>query len=170
MCLANKKSKQLRNIAKKDSLTAKEKNGIQSLTIDFFNKEYKNSKEYKMFNNASEVPFAVVDQVPIYPGCEDSQNQKRCISDKITELVNKNFDTELPKKLGILPGRKRIFVMFKIDKTGKIVDIRARAPHKELEVEAIRVINLIPQLKPGIHHGKAVVVRYSLPIVFNVSK
>ena len=60
--------------------------------------------------------------------------------------------------------------MFKIDKTGKVVGIRARAPHKELEVEAIRVINLIPQLIPGKQQGKTVAVKYSLPIVFNVDK
>jgi len=159
-----------KSLSKKDSLTSQERKEIRGLAYDILKKEYQNSKEYKMFNNASEVPFAVVDQVPIYPGCEDAQIQKRCISNKITELVNKNFNTKLPENLGLLPGRKRIFVLFKIDKTGKVVDIRARAPHKELEVEAIRVINLIPQLKPGIHHGKAVVVRYSLPIVFNVSK
>jgi bla regulator protein blaR1 len=157
-------------IVKKDSLSPEERKDMNNLTIDFLQKEYKNSKEYKRYNNAEVVPFAVIDQVPIYPGCEDSQNQKKCLSNKITELVNKKFNAQLPKELGLIPGRKRIFVLFEIDKTGKVVGIRARAPHKELEVEAIRVIKLIPQMKPGIHRGKVVAVKYSLPIVFNVAK
>jgi protein TonB len=58
--------------------------------------------------------------------------------------------------------------MFKIDKKGEIVDIRARAPHKRLEKEAIRVVSILPKMKPGRQRGKAVGVKYSLPIVFNV--
>jgi len=158
------------NLAKKDSLSPKEKFIMNGLVNEIVKTQLKNTKEYKMYNDTDVVPFAIVDQVPIYPGCEDTQDKKGCIAMKITELVNKKFNVNLPKNLGLKPGHKRIFVMFKINKTGKVVDIRARAPHKKLEEEAIRVINLIPLLKPGIHQGKPVAVKYSLPIVFNVSK
>ena len=59
--------------------------------------------------------------------------------------------------------------MFKIDKEGNIIDIKARAKHPNLEKEAIRVISLLPKLiKPGYQRGKPVIVPYSLPIIFNV--
>ena len=116
------------------------------------------------------MPFAIIENAPIYPGCEGLSKaaQKKCLSSQITKLVNKKFNVDLAADLGLTPGRKRIFVMFKIDRTGKVVNIRSRAPHKRLEKEAIRVIKLIPKMIPGKQRGRAVGVKYSLPIVFNV--
>ncbi|MDU8886638.1 energy transducer TonB [Yeosuana sp. MJ-SS3] len=116
-----------------------------------------------------EVPFAVIENVPIYPGCESGNNdaKKKCMSEKIAQFVNRKFNTDLASDLG-LSGRQRINVIFKIDKNGDIVGVRARAPHPKLEAEAARVINLLPKMKPGKQRGKAVTVPYSLPILFQV--
>lgn len=116
-----------------------------------------------------EVPFAVIENVPVFPGCEKGNNaaKKACMSKKISQFVNKKFNTDLASDLG-LSGRQRINVIFKIDKTGSIVGVRARAPHPGLEKEAARVINLLPKMKPGKQRGKAVTVPYSLPIIFQV--
>ncbi|OEK09198.1 energy transducer TonB [Flavivirga aquatica] len=116
-----------------------------------------------------DVPFSVIENVPVFPGCEKgSNNQKRaCMSKKISAFVNKKFNTELASDLG-LSGRQRINVIFKIDKTGNITGIRARAPHPGLEKEAARVIGLLPKMKPGKQRGKPVNVPYSLPIIFQV--
>ena len=116
-----------------------------------------------------DVPFSVIENVPIFPGCEKGNNsQKRdCMSKKISQFVNKKFNTELASDLG-LSGRQRINVIFKISKTGDITGIRARAPHPGLEKEAARVIGLLPKMKPGKQRGKPVNVPYSLPIIFQV--
>lgn len=116
-----------------------------------------------------EVPFAVIENVPIYPGCEKGNNaaKKACMSEKIAKFVQKKFNTELAGELG-LSGRQRINVIFKIDKNGNITGVRSRAPHPRLEAEAARVINMLPKMKPGMQRGKAVIVPYSLPIVFQV--
>jgi protein TonB len=116
-----------------------------------------------------EVPFAVIENVPVFPGCDKGDNnaKKKCMSEKIADFVNKKFNTDLASELG-LSGRQRINVIFKIDKSGKITGIRARAPHPALEKEAARVIGLLPQMKPGKQRGKAVTVPYSLPIIFQV--
>ena len=116
-----------------------------------------------------EVPFAVIENVPIFPGCEKGNNdaKKKCMSEKIQKFVQKKFNTDLAADLG-LSGRQRINVIFKIDKTGNVVGVRSRAPHPKLEQEAARVINLLPKMKPGKQRGKAVTVPYSLPIVFQV--
>jgi protein TonB len=58
--------------------------------------------------------------------------------------------------------------VFKIDRHGNIANIKARAPHKKLKEEAIRVIKLLPKMIPGKQRGKAVGVSYGLPIVFKV--
>ncbi len=116
-----------------------------------------------------EVPFSVVENVPIYPGCEPGNNQqkKECMSNKIGKFVQKKFNTELAEGIG-LTGHQRVIVAFKIDKNGNIISVRARAPHTRLEQEAIRVINLLPKMNPGKHRGKVVTVPYSLPIRFKV--
>ena len=116
-----------------------------------------------------EVPFAVIENVPVFPGCERGNNEKKrkCMSEKISKFVQKKFNTDLAGDLG-LTGRQRISVIFKIDKSGNVTGVRARAPHPRLEKEAQRVINLLPKMQPGKQRGKAVIVPYSLPIIFQV--
>lgn len=116
-----------------------------------------------------DVPFAIIEDVPVYPGCKGSKAELRaCLQEKITRHVNRKFNADLASDLGLSPGVKRIFVMFKIDKTGNITDVMARAPHKRLQEEAIRVVNLLPKMTPGKQRGRPVGVKYSLPIAFKV--
>ncbi len=117
-----------------------------------------------------DVPFAVIENVPVYPGCESektNQAKKDCMSAKIQQFVGKKFDTELANDLG-LDGVQQIYVQFKIDKNGDITDVRARAPHPRLEKEAKDVINALPKMTPGRQRGKAVGVLYALPIRFQI--
>ena len=116
-----------------------------------------------------EVPFTVIENVPVFPGCESGSNdaKRKCMSDKISEFVRRKFNTDLAGDFG-LTGRQRINVIFKIDKSGNVVGIRARAPHPRLQAEAERVVNLLPKMLPGKQRGKPVVVPYSLPIIFEV--
>ena len=115
------------------------------------------------------IPFAIVEEVPIYPGCTGTKEQKRqCLQDKIRIHVNKKYNLNLPQELGLSPGKKKVFVLFKIDKDGNISDARARGPHKRLEKEAIRVVNLLPKMTPGKQRGRSVSVSYTLPITLIV--
>ena len=125
--------------------------------------------EIEEFEEDVEVPFAVIENVPVFPGCERGNNEKKrkCMSDKIAKFVQRKFNTDLAGDLG-LTGRQRISVIFKIDKSGNVTGVRARAPHPRLEKEAQRVINSLPKMQPGKQRGKAVIVPYSLPIIFQV--
>jgi len=116
-----------------------------------------------------DVPFAFIENVPIFPGCEKGNNnaKRKCMSDKITKIVQRKFNADLAAELG-LTGKQRISVLFKIDKNGNVVGIRSRAPHPRLEKEAARVINLLPKMKPGKQRGEPVTVSYTLPIIFQV--
>ena len=117
-----------------------------------------------------EVPFAIIENVPIFPGCEHKKNnleRKKCMSANINNHVNKKFNPDLAADLG-LTGKFRIAVMFKIDKRGDVVEVRARAPHPALVKEAERVVNSLPKMKPGEQRGRAVTVSYALPILFEV--
>lgn len=117
-----------------------------------------------------DVPFAVIENVPIFPGCESAETnlaRKNCMSDKVEQFVLSTFDTSFAADLG-LEGRQKIFVRFKIDHNGDVVDVQARAPHPRLEVEAVKVVKSLPKMIPGKQRGKPVGVLYALPIVFQV--
>ena len=122
--------------------------------------------------NYEEVAFIVLENVPVYPGCDENMSNqalKECMSSQINTLIGKNFNTGLANTLNLPAGKTRIVVMFKIDTEGHVTDIRTRAPHPELEKEAIRVVKLIPKMdKAGYQDGEPVVVSYALPIVFMV--
>ena len=131
-----------------------------------------NTDDIVIVEESVEVPFSVIDQVPSTEDCKNSPNneeKRQCFSNFITAFVGENFNTKLGKDLG-LKGRQRITVLFKIGKDGNINEVMARAPHPDLEAEAIRVIKLLPKMIPGRQKGHAVVVPYSLPIVFQVEE
>ena len=116
--------------------------------------------------------FKIIEHVPTHPNCtEEASNseRKKCMSVEISKLVEKKFDTRIATNVG-LSGRIKILVAFKINETGEITDIKARAPHKLLEQEAIRVIKLLPTFTPGYQKGVPVTVPYSLPIIFEIEK
>ena len=117
------------------------------------------------------VPIAFIQNVPIYPGCEDSKNnneRRKCMSDKITKLIQRKFEGgDIASDYG-LTGKQKIFVRFTIDKTGHVNDIQTKAPNPDLSEEAERVINLIPKMIPGKQNDQNVGVVYDLPIIFQV--
>lgn len=118
---------------------------------------------------AEDIPFAVIEEVPVFPGCSGTKAEKRdCFNAQVNLLVQKNFNSNLAQDLGLAPGIKKIFVLFTIDKNGDIVNVKVRAPHKRLETEAERVIKLLPKITPGRQRNRAVNVSYALPIAFKV--
>lgn len=115
------------------------------------------------------VPFSIIEDKPVFPGCEKAKKSKRekCFNDKINKFIGKKFNRDLASDFG-LSGKQKITVSFKIDKTGNISNVYARAPHPGLAKEAKRVIALLPKMQPGKQRGKAVNVPFALPIVFQV--
>lgn len=123
-------------------------------------------------SGAGDVPFSVIEEVPVFPGCEDlasNDARKECMSNKVREFMNENFNTSLGKELG-LEGVNRVYVQFKIAKDGSVEVLGARAPHPALQEEAKRVVNLLPIMTPGKQNGQEVGVLYTLPITFKVGE
>ncbi len=82
-------------------------------------------------------------------------------------MIIKNFDTGRVQDFAA-SGINRINVQFTVDDKGFITDVKARAANAQLENEAKRVINTIPQMQPGIKQGKKVRVIYAQPILFKI--
>lgn len=115
-----------------------------------------------------DVPFAVIEDVPIFPGCEKENKSelRNCFQEKINKHILKNFRyPEVAQEMGI---QGRVFVNFIIAKDGSIIDIKMRGPDKNLEKEAKRIISLLPQMIPGKQRGRPVRVPFSIPITFRL--
>lgn len=104
-----------------------------------------------------ELIYDIVEQQPEFPGGYGALTQ--WIDDNLKYLVEAAMD-------GI---EGRVIVQFIVRPTGKIVDakvVRGIAP--SLDKEALRLINIMPNWIPGRQKGKAVNVRYTLPITFKL--
>ena len=112
------------------------------------------------------IPFTMIDKAPTFPGCPE--NDESCFNKKMQQHFQKEFDAELPNSLKLSPGKKRIIMLFKINKEGAITEIKAKAPHPALQEEAVRIIKLLPIMKPGELNGKKVTVKYALPMRIEV--
>ena len=115
-----------------------------------------------------DVPFAVIEDVPIFPGCEKvSKSERRnCFQEKMNKHIRKNFRyPEIAQEMGI---QGRVYVNFIIAKDGQITNIRMRGPDKNLEKEAKRIIAKLPNMTPGKQRGRPVRVPFSIPITFRL--
>ena len=62
----------------------------------------------------------------------------------------------------------RVIVQFVVDHDGTVADATVvRSVSPELDAEALRVVRSMPRWKPGTQDGKAVAVRFTLPVLFN---
>src|SRR5210317_459312 len=115
-----------------------------------------------------DVPFAVIEDVPIFPGCERVKKSERrdCFQEQMNKHIRKNFRyPEIAQEMGI---QGRVYVNFIISKDGSITNIRMRGPDKNLEKEAQRIISKLPSMTPGKQRGRPVRVPFSIPITFRL--
>ena len=116
-----------------------------------------------------DVPFAVIEDVPIFPGCERVKKSERrdCFQEKMNRHIRKNFRyPEIAQEMGI---QGRVYVQFVIAKDGSITGVRMRGPDKNLEKEAARIIGKLPRMTPGKQRGRPVRVPFSIPITFRLN-
>jgi len=114
------------------------------------------------------IPFAIIEDVPIFPGCEKVSKDKRrdCFQDQMNKHIKRNFRyPEIAQEMGI---QRRVYVSFIIDKDGSINNITMRGPDQNLEKEAQRIISKLPQMIPGKQRGRAVRVPFSIPKTFRL--
>ena len=144
---------------------------IEETVIESTETDQEEIVEVEVFEEEFEdvdVPFAIIEDVPIYPGCENVPKSKRrdCFQEQINKHIRKNFRyPEIAQEMGI---QGRVFVSFIISKDGTISNIRKRGPDKNLEREAERIISKLPKMTPGKQRGRAVRVPFSIPITFRL--
>lgn len=111
----------------------------------------------KSENIQSETVFETVDENPAFPGGFPA----------LQAFLMENL--KYPRKAQKKSIEGRVMVSFVVGKDGKITDVKNRNNvHPLLDAEAVRVVKLMPKWTPGIKNGRAVRVRYTLPITFRL--
>ena len=112
-----------------------------------------------------EVLFSIVEEVPLFPNCENSigQDAKKCFKDNMQKHFSKNYYPEVFSQEGI---RGRILIQFTIDIYGNPKNIQVvSSKRSEIITDEInRIINKLPQFSAGKEKGIPVNVTYSFPI------
>ncbi|WP_300021430.1 M56 family metallopeptidase [uncultured Maribacter sp.] len=122
--------------------------------------------KYQSKLDKMDISFAEVDEVPIFPGCEDADDKRACFNKKIQKHISKHFNYPQAAQDANIEGR--VNTMFMISSEGTIENIKMRGTDKLLENEVERIIKRLPQMTPGKQSGKAVNVPYSIPVQFKL--
>ena len=105
----------------------------------------------------SDLVFTVVEVMPEFPGGQGALLQFLAKSIKYTVIAQQN---------GI---QGRVTCSFVVGKDGVIRNIEViRGVDPSLDLEATRVISMMPKWKPGMQKGKEVSVKYTVPVTFRL--
>ena len=79
------------------------------------------------------------EEVPIFPGCENKRNKRKCFDKKLRQHILNSF--YYPKEAIDRKEEGRVYIKFVINSDGIISSIKARAPYKSLKEAAIKIIS-----------------------------
>ena len=101
--------------------------------------------------------FEVVEQMPEFPGGYK----------EMMKYIEQNMRyPEEAKKAGT---QGRVVVQFLVNKNGAISDVSVlHSVDRLLDAEAVRLVRSMPKWKPGMQKGKAVTVKYTVPLSFKL--
>ena len=105
----------------------------------------------------TEAPFITVEQQPEYPGGLDA----------LRNFLGKNLN--YPRSAASAGVSGRVFVSFVVNTDGSLTDLQVlKGIGFGCDEEAVRVMRKMPNWRPGKQAGRAVRVKYNLPISFTL--
>jgi len=103
--------------------------------------------------------FVAVEMEPQFPGGIPA----------FSSFILKNL--RYPEIANLVGLSGKVYVTFVVDKDGAVTEARpVKCIGAGCESEAVRVISMSPNWKPGVQKGRAVRVQYSVPISFNATR
>ncbi len=139
----------------KDGKPAKAEN--TDVVFDMPLEEAMKAEKQKKETPQEEVIFQVVEQMPEFPGGMQ----------KAMEFLGKNIKYPVAAQEAKIEGR--VIVQFVVERDGSVSDAKVmRGVNPELDAEAVRVVSIMPKWNPGKQRGKAVAVKYTMPIMFRL--
>ena len=131
------------------------------------NEEMTYSKAGDKKPEAFKSAFNVVDQMPLFGGCEDWD----CSNQELIKYIQNNLKYPKNAKEARIEGRA--YVQFIVEEDGKVSNLHlARDPGEGLGDAAIKIVEGMNELgsmwKPGIQDGKVVPVIMTLPFSYKL--
>lgn len=111
----------------------------------------------------------VIETLPLFPGCEelDEGDQKDCADNKLLQFIYGKI--RYPNSARNKGVEGEALIKFVIEKDGTIGSIEPlRKVTKDIGKECVRVVEQMPEWKPGTQNGKPVRVQFYLPVRFNL--
>ena len=140
-------------------------NDVETQTIEISSEETNEEvviappvEEVKEEEEDEQVVFVVVETMPEFPG--GTQALFKYLSENVKYPV-------IAQENGI---QGRVICQFTVNKDGSIVDVEVvrSGGDASLDKEAVRVIKSMPKWSPGKQRGKAVRVKYTVPVNFKL--
>jgi len=102
--------------------------------------------------------FMVVENMPEFPGGDLG----------LMKYIQKNVKYPPIAKQYNITGK--VYVSFIVEKSGYVSNVKVvRGVDKNLDAEAVRVVNSLPKYKPGKQRGKPARVMFTIPINFTLN-
>ena len=103
--------------------------------------------------------FNVVEHQPEYPGGMG----------ELMKFIQRNI--RYPKEAQEQGKQGRVIVQFVVEKDGSITEAKVeRSADPQLDAEALRIVNAMPNWTPGKQRGEPVRTRFTLPVTFRLNK
>lgn len=111
------------------------------------------------------IGFANAQQTsPVWPGCEDSKNVKKCFNQKLSQHVREHY--VYPKNDAGEYVRGKVTISFEIDENGSVVVNSVEGAKPQVNAAAKEMILKIPKMEPGTLNGEADSRKFTVPFNF----
>lgn len=140
-------------------------NDVETQTIEITSEETNEEvviaapvEEVKEEEEDEQVVFVVVETMPEFPGGQQA----------LFKYLSENVKYPVIAQENGIQGR--VICQFTVNKDGSIVDVEVvrSGGDASLDKEAVRVIKSMPKWSPGKQRGKAVRVKYTVPVNFKL--
>lgn len=112
--------------------------------------------EQKSADTSGQV-FAIVEKMPQFPGGEKA----------INEFISKTLQYPVIAQENGIQGK--VVCSFIINQDGSVTDAEVvSGVDPSLDREALRIVSAMPKWTPGTQRGKAVRVKYTMPVTFTL--
>jgi|GEM_PF-3437647 len=148
-----------------------QRNKINKNDLETYEGFLQTQKVYNQNRQEEKEIFAIVDEMPVFPGCEKKRSESKrnnCTTKELYKYLSKN--TQYPAGLSEKYDGT-VYVQFSIDTLGNVVDENVVKGFPGVvgymfDREALKAVRKLPRMKPGMAKGTPQKVQYSIPIKF----
>ena len=101
---------------------------------------------------------------PVWPGCENTEDVKKCFNQKLSQHVSENY--EYPKNDAGEYVRGKVTISFDINENGEVVVNSIEGKEPQVNQAAKEMIMKIPKMEPGTLSGEPDSRTFTVPFNF----